>query len=57
MGGARVQGIACLRCDLSNCLRGHVMVAFRGSDEGSFGYIRWGGFGSILYPLLHHVSF
>ena len=44
MGGVWVQGIAYLRCDLSNCLGGHVMVAFRGFDEGSLGYIRLGRF-------------
>ena len=44
MGCARVQGIACLRCDLSNCLGGHVMVAFRGFNEGSLGYIKLGRF-------------
>ena len=44
MGGARVQGIACLRCDLSNCLGDHVMVGFRGFNGGSLGYIRLGRF-------------
>ena len=30
MGSARVQGIACYRCDLSNCSGGHVMVVLGG---------------------------
>ena len=42
MGGARVQGIVWYWCGLSNCSGGHVMVAFRGFDEGSLGYIRLG---------------
>ena len=57
MGGARVQGIACLWRDFSNCSGYHMMVALGGSEELSLRYLREGGFGSFLYPLQLHVSF
>ena len=56
MGGDRVQGMSCWWCDLSNCSGDYVVVVSRGFDESAFGYLRWGGLGLYLYPLLHHVS-
>ena len=36
MSGARVQGIACWWCDISNCLGDHVIVVLGSSGESTF---------------------
>ena len=56
MGGARVQGIVCWWFDISNCLGYNVIVVLGSSSESVFGYLRQGGLGLFLHPLLHHVS-
>ena len=56
MGSARVQGIACWWCDISNCLGDHEIVGLGGSIDLAFGYLKGGVFRSSLHSLLHHVS-
>ena len=36
MGGARVPGIVCWWCDISNCLGDHVIVVLGGFNESAF---------------------
>ena len=47
MGSARVPGIACYWCDLSNGSGGHVMATLGRVSESSFRYLRRGGFGFV----------
>ena len=40
MGGARVQGIACWWCDISNCFGRHVIVGLESFNDPLLGYLR-----------------
>ena len=40
MGGARVLGIVCWRCDIGHCLGDHVIAVLGGFNDTAFGYVR-----------------